>query len=123
MPETVSDTLNTAADLIETHGWTKGTAGWPGYGGGSKLCIEGGIIAALGGTFQSIRRDDLTDCPAYRAVERYTETPRSDEGKGRLFRFNDANGRTAVEVVATLRAVALIEAARDDAELLAECGR
>lgn len=116
-----SEVLHTAADLIERQGWTTGTSGWPGYGTGSALCLEGGIIAALGMTFRDIRergiRQALWDCPAYQAVEGYTNTPRAgDSGTdGRLWRFNDKIGRTASEVIEVLRAAAAIEAAREDA--------
>lgn len=116
-----SEVLNTAADLIQRQGWTTGTKGWPGYGTGTALCLEGGIIAALGMTFRDIRergiREALWDCPAYQAVESYTNTPRDgDSGtEGRLWRFNDKVDRTASEVIETLRAAAAIEAAREDA--------
>lgn len=113
-----SEVLNLAADLIEERGWVHGTNGWPGFGEGSGLCLEGGIMAALGLDFAGLT--SLWNCPAYEAVERYTGEPRA-RGNGRLFRVNDRS--TASQVIEVLRATAVIEAAREDAALLAEIGR
>lgn len=105
-----SEVLNKAADLIEEHGWTKGQ-GWTDTGKG--LCLEGGIAAALGieTNFAAPHdEDDYTQfaaCPAYRAVKDYLGY-RAD-----LWNWNDRRAESAEDVIATLRATALIEAARE----------
>lgn len=116
---TTSETLNKAADLIEERGWRVGPGGW-GYGG-TPLCLEGGIIAALGfkgfGDVE-LRLDEFFTCPAYRAVSDYLGLDPSLTPAGTpvnpLYRFNDKKGRTQAEVIATLRAAALIEAAKEN---------
>lgn len=118
-----SEVLNTAADLILERGWRQGPGGWDGYvPEDSRLCLEGGIMAALG--MPEERRGalygEVVECPAYAAVARYldkptrpgnsTETERADW----VWHWNDAIGRTDTEVIAVLRAAALIEAAREE---------
>ncbi len=129
-----SEVLNLAADLIEERGWATGVESWAQSGQG--LCIEGGVIAAAGlNPAEAIGH--IHTCPAYRAVmEHIGEAnivlpPDVDREYGlRLWMWNDEVNpetgdylRTAAEVIATLRAVALIEAAREDATLMQECGR
>jgi hypothetical protein len=122
-----SDVLNKAADLIEERGWVKGE-GWvtdltP---DGAPLCLEGGIQAALGMRVKSDTGDDrkfapLLQCPAYRAVSTYLDREHAGvepcevgfTGQP-LYWWNDER-ETADEVIATLRAVAVIEAAREEA--------
>lgn len=109
-----SDILNRAADLIEEKGWTSGS-GWPGeaeYGGSEMggLCLEGGIMAALGLNYGQRWDDIFKTCPAVHAVNAYLER---DEGYA-LYDWNDAPGRTAAEVIEVLRACAVIEAAREE---------
>ena len=113
-----SDVLNKAADEIERRGWTaKGTDGWVGFAAADgPVCMEGGIMAALGVSWHETVLVELWQCPAYQAVETYLHGAAEREGgvpASPLWRFNDATGRTASEVVATLRAVALIEAAKE----------
>ncbi|HJR88945.1 MAG TPA: hypothetical protein VJ782_02165, partial [Aeromicrobium sp.] len=62
---------------------------------------------------------------AKRAVEAYlnlADIPVAHGGRY-LWNWNDQPGRTASEVVEVLRATAIIEAAKEDAALLAEAGR
>ncbi|HJR88969.1 MAG TPA: hypothetical protein VJ782_02285 [Aeromicrobium sp.] len=110
-----SEILNKAADLIEEQeGWTSGS-GWPGeaeYGGSETggLCLEGGIMAALGIKFGQRWDDTFKTCPAVHAVNAYLERPAGHA----LYGWNDMPGRTADEVVEVLRAAAVIEAAREE---------
>lgn len=121
-----SEVLNKAADEIEKRGWMKG-AGWI-VTRGSKaspddapVCLEGGIMAALGMRITVPEGADVTDehfeplwtCPAYLAVLRHID---GDERPLRLYYWNDHSVRTAEQVIATLRATAVIEAARENAE-------
>jgi len=125
MTQNVSETLNRAAVLIEERGWRKGAGGWPGVGSdesGKSLCLEGGIMAALGGTYSSLPMREFWACPAYVAVRDHlglsdamepnvwgtTKVPADP-----MWRYNDARGRTASEVIEVLRATAVIEAARE----------
>ena len=113
MTET-SEVLYRAADLIEERGWVR-DGGWVMYDEpGSPVCIEGAIQAAAGfpammcgGTYRI--RAAVTACPAYRAVCAYLGDPVE------LYHWNDREDRTASEVVEVLRAVAVIEAARENA--------
>lgn len=106
-----SEVLNKAADLIEEHGWIKGQ-GWPGepYHTG-KLCLEGGLLAAMGMVYQDIaddeRHDEFRACPAYQAVREYT----GHDGSS-LWTWNDGR-QSAIEVIEVLRGAALVEAARE----------
>jgi hypothetical protein len=130
---TVSETLNRAADLIEERGWNVDGNGWC-VNGGQPLCLEGALGAA-----QDMDGIRSWGTPAHRAVvehlrDRTTKMP---------FRWNDdlfhahvkaaiaahdfstpfdmdsaraearENGKT--EVIATLRACAVIEAAKETA--------
>jgi hypothetical protein len=125
-----SEVLYKAADLIEERGWTEGV-GWRHEDGGP-LCLEGGILAAIGGSFD---KGDHYGCPAYEAVRAYLGGP--------PFMWNDdlANRRVSAaiaagecrmenltevraeakewaknEVIATLRAAAVIEAAKENSD-------
>ncbi len=124
----VAETLHRAADLIEERGWVRGS-GWvtPSRASGP-LCLEGGIMAALGLQLPDQILDDrlfapLVTCPAYRAVSAYLEReevtimPSGGMVGGLLYRWNDESARTAAEVVEVLRAAAAIEQAKHDAEL------
>ena len=112
-----SEVLNRAADLIEERGWRQGPAGWDDREG-SRLCLEGGILAAIGSSFESIDLHEwFMGCPAYAAVANYLEMPSGRDVPGHdnraIWRFNDEFGRTQAEVVETLRACAVIEASRE----------
>lgn len=119
-----SEVLNRAADLIEERGWAQGNDGM--RVDGSPLCLEGGIAAAAGlEGYNELRDDvfvfnyfDVEACPAYVAVKTYLASRPATEyaqpfGAGEVWGWNDLSTRTQAEVVATLRAVALIEAARE----------
>lgn len=110
-----SEVLNRAADLIEERGWVQGVDGMI-ADGCSPLCLEGGIAAAIGADMHAgagpyppkYFYDDVEECPAWAAVTSYLSL--------RPYVWNDNEGRTAAEVVEVLRAVALIEAAKENAE-------
>lgn len=122
--EATSEVLNRAAHLIEQRGWQAGGTGWPSPERPSgQLCLEGGIMAALGFEFRDVD-EDFWFCPAYAAVAGYLgldQTPQQDGTlpEEPLYRWNDHEHRTADEVTSTLRAVALIEAAKEQAEVSA----
>jgi hypothetical protein len=86
-----SDVLNKAADLIEERGWLQGIHG---LGTDRGLCMEGGILAALGRS-----RDDCAfrgsqyggRCPVYNAVMEHLG--RADYTEKPLWRWNDAEER------------------------------
>lgn len=107
-----SEVLNTAADLIEERGWVRGE-GWIHADDPNKsLCLEGGIQAAMGLTWEQVEQssfDALWACPAYNAVRDYLEIGSA------LFQWNDRVDRTQAEVVEVLRATAVIEAAKEEA--------
>lgn len=108
-----SEVLNRAADLIQGHGWGVGADSFK--AGDSGLCLEGGIMAALGHELHST----LPSCPAYKAVAAHLNLKPGN----RLYNWNDAtrgyeaDSRTAEEVIEVLRATAVIEAAREDARV------
>lgn len=120
-----SEVINLAADLIEERGWTKGGVGML-ADNTSKLCLEGAIGAVIdAGTVASCAieggplvydYDHIHACPAYAAVQDYLG------GGQTLWVWNDmvADVQRVIEV---LRAAAAVEAAREDAALLAEMGR
>lgn len=128
-----ADVLNRAADLIKERGWIQGNDGM--RVDGSPLCLEGGIAAAIGlEAYNELRDDvfvfnyfDVESCPAYAAVRVYLATRPAEEyaqafGQGEVWGWNDKDGRTQAEVVEVLRAVAVIEAAREEAAQRVEVG-
>jgi hypothetical protein len=115
-----SEVLNTAADLIEERGWKRGNDGFRGKGG---LCLEGGIIAALGWEWGAVPEMAFSGytCPAYEAVRDHLDVVRNgDNYTERLWLWNDAPTRTAAEVIEVLRACAVIEAAREEQDAVWE---
>lgn len=115
-----SEVLNRAADLIEERGWTTGNSGFS----GPRICLEGGLIAALGmgPRFVDVNLSALWACPAYRSVALYLDRDLTIDResllpKEPLWRWNDVEGRTATEVIEALRACAVIESAREEARL------
>ncbi|MGD9753305.1 MAG: hypothetical protein AB7W59_20110 [Acidimicrobiia bacterium] len=123
-----SDVLNTAADLLEERGWTQ-VQGWGWEKGLSNLCLEGGILIASGIDMHTTTVfRDLNTCPAATAVREYLTLEPMDPNwhsgdpreTGPLWCWNDAIGRTAEQVIATLRATALMVAARESADELTE---
>jgi hypothetical protein len=125
MPISTSEVLNTAADLIERRGWSTGT-GWTEMDDDGPLCIQGAIGAAMGQVNAVGFR-----CPAYDAVAEYLglesglfiwndnlRFARSESGwpswVGGSRESATEHGRT--QVLATLRAAALIEAAKENSD-------
>lgn len=111
IPNRTSDVLNLAADLIEERGWVQGVSGWQSERRPAPLCLEGGLIAAMGTTYKEIYLREFWACPAYRAVQSYLNLgpvdPRRQETA--LWRFNDHHSEQ--RVIEVLRATALIESA------------
>lgn len=106
-----SEVLNRAAELIEERGWADRNVdseeAWGEYSDTSPICLEGGILAAVGADKYTI--GGLRRCPAYRAVHAYLDFPENRP----LYVYNDAIGRSASEVIKVLRATAVIEQARE----------
>ena len=111
-----SEVLNRAADMIEERGWVRGKGWGPDDGG---LCLEGALIAASGLSAAIGKRLAVyTQCPAYDAVVAYLgkdPQPRIAPIVDTLWAWNDARSEVT-EVIEVLRAVAVIEAARENAE-------
>lgn len=111
-----SEVLNRAADLIESRGWVQGSAGMI-IATDSPLCLQGAIGAAAGMAESPDARHSsgapvydylvTQTCPAGDAVRAYL-------GYGKPWMWNDHHERTATEVIEVLRAVAVIEAAREE---------
>lgn len=118
-----SEVLDRAADMIQERGWTYGPSGWEGHGDPEQtgLCLEGGIAAAVGISLDSeADQHALVSCPAYEAVWNYLETDTTWECfHDRLYDWNDTADRSAEDVIAVLRATALIEAAKENSEVSA----
>lgn len=79
-----ADVLDQAADILERDGWTQGEWGFT----GQPHCIDGGLIAAAN-----------TDADYSGALEAIAVHLRTTH----LLAWNDADGRTADEVLAALR--------------------
>lgn len=120
-----SEVLHLAADAIEKRGWTRGGPEgsddpWGLHGG--PVCIEGAIQAASGVG----HTPEFYFCPAYEAVIEHLDLhpfPKVGPVMQGLWQWNDSRQRTSAEVIEVLRAAAAVEQAREDTELLAECGR
>lgn len=112
-----SEVLNRAADLIEERGWTRGS--WGG-GSGRALCLEGGIIAALGSQFDdpSFNYDKFSACPAYVAVENYLVSAGRLADDDSLWAWND-DMPDMEPVIAVLRAAALVEETKEADAIIA----
>lgn len=104
-----SEILNKAADLIEQRGWGKGPGTWS----GDRLCLEGGLMAAMG--VSANHTPDFHFCPAHRAVSDYLGRDLHEDAERHLgvWSWNDEPARTANEVIEVLRAAAVIEAAKE----------
>lgn len=106
-----SDILNKAADLLQSGGWTGGTDGMRVNG---PHCLEGAIQAATGAEPGFYGPNEYPylfthPCPAGDAVKAHLNLlPDRD-----VYEWNDADGRTAEQVIEVLRATALVEAARE----------
>lgn len=99
-----SVTLDLAADAIQMAGWGQGPDSWRDSNG---LCLEGGIMAAVGiPAGKAGWADALTNCPAYRAMSEYLAV-------SEVWTWNDAEGRTQQEVIEVLRAAAAVERVKE----------
>lgn len=102
-----SEVLDLAADKIEENGWRTGGGWWPTHGR-QELCLEGGLIAALGLTPEELDPDDtdqwlgFQSCPAYQAVRNHIGTTKS------LWSWNDSQN-TKERVLEALRGAAEAE--------------
>lgn len=103
-----SEVLDLAADKIEENGWRTGGGWFPEQHYDQRICLEGGIVAALGLTPETLDLDDEDDwsslqtCPAYVAVKSHIGT------SGALWSWNDR--QTSKEpVLAALRGAAEAE--------------
>lgn len=127
---TVSETLNTATDLLQERGWTKGE-GWDWDADGTRpLCLAIGVAA---GITEANGFEPFNECPAGRAVRAYLNmTPTPDPwgtwgtlpnlASSALYRWNDQVPTSAAEVIEVLRAAAVIEAARENESAAVEVG-
>lgn len=119
-----SEVLYLAADEIDRRGWRQGP-GWN-YSGMEHvaLCLEGGIMAALGMTSPSSGMtiyllDVLCQCSAYRAVADLLglnaplHARRPKVGEQPLWKWNDQYGRTKEQVTEALRAAAFAESKKE----------
>ena len=106
-----SAVLDLAADAVQSRGWTSGPDGWLRSG---PVCLEGAIMAALGG----VGTAELRACPAYGAVQRYLGLD-DVEGSIRssLWAWNDALPGSVeyaqARVIEVLRAAAAVERVRE----------
>ena len=107
--------IDTAADLIETLGWTQGPDGWPSTPDhDGPVCAEGGLMLA-GGINWATGPGELVafwQSPAVTAVK-------NQIGATFIPEWNDEEGRTRGEVIGALRSAAAVERQRagDLAEL------
>lgn len=109
-----SEVLYLAADLIEQQGWTQvnGTnsieddiqAWYPKPGSTLPLCLEGGLYSAAGSCSDSY--DAKVALGEYLGIQ-WT----------RLYVWNDRTAKSAAEVIEVLRACAVIEAAKENADV------
>lgn len=126
-----SEVLNLTADILERDGWMQDDGWWPAYEG-APVCLEGGMVAALG--FGPGARPVLRQCEAYAAVKSYLDLDNlglpclcgdktcTVDIPQELYVWNDMPGRTQAEVIGVLRATALIEAAKENAADLVAVG-
>ena len=117
MTEKTSELLNRAADEIQKYGWTTGPRGWY-RDKNAGLCLEGGILAAMGLTYDEMSMLEFWACPAYNAVADYLRLPEDWE----LYAWNDgsvvsphAGVATAEKVIEVLRGAAMVEEAKERA--------
>lgn len=113
----VSEVLHESADIIERQGWTKGNGMTPGEG---PKCLMGAIGQAIGAPVMDMRPIFDRSCFSYAAVERHPAhiavAEHIDDAIASawgMFHWNDAEDRTAEDVIGVLRAAAVIEEARE----------
>lgn len=111
---TTSETLNLAADLIEERGWARGNCAMQTTG---PTCLEGAIGAAINASTRPPYTCDSSPSvlvygyseihahPAYKAIVEHLGVVG--------WVWNDSRSRTQAEVIAVLRATAVIESARE----------
>ena len=121
MTEKTSELLNRAADEIQKYGWTTGEDGWF-RDKNAGLCLEGGILAAMGLEFGVGNPEDFWACPAYNAVADYLGLEQGWDGSREVWRWNDgaivsphAGVATAEKVIEVLRGAAMVEEAKERA--------
>src|SRR5687768_1199599 len=105
-----SEVLTEAADMLKAGRWVQGD-GWPGAAYNDGLCLEGGIMAALGLVYDMNQSNgglnDFYACPAYKAVREYLdEKGELSKGGGSVWGWNDTYWRTKAQVLRVLRTVA-----------------
>jgi hypothetical protein len=123
-----SEILTKAAEAIQTQGFTQGGSGWH-WETGKPICIEGGILAALGVQWNSLSIEDESyeqwmKCPARIAVADYLETtemaPRlrwagyGPDSEREIWRYNDDESTTEAEVIAVLLSAAKAEREKEN---------
>jgi hypothetical protein len=95
-----SDTLNKAADELQANGWMSPHVSV----GPNPTCAQ----VAIGRVGRTVAEKD--------AADRALWTHIGGTCVGDIWRWNDADGRTAEQVIETLRAAAVIEAAKETAD-------
>ena len=120
MTEKTSELLNRAADEIQKYGWTTGEDGWF-RDKNAGLCLEGGILAAMGLNIGQMDLFEFWACPAYNAVADYLGLEQR-AGNREVWRWNDgaivsphAGVATAEKVIEVLRGAAMVEEAKERA--------
>lgn len=107
-----SEVLNLAADYIELNGWKQGGGWWP--ESGEPACAEGGI--------DRVCSDRMPKDDEWLTRKRLAVAALSEYVGQYGWYWNDTPGLRQSDVIETLRAVAVVEAAREDAALLSEMG-
>ncbi len=109
-PATVADVLDAAADHIQQHGWAQGSYRTP-----DGCCCARGAIAVTRGDYDGcVNADDvdaekaLEELGDYLVEHDLVDVSEDDRGQGvcPIITWNDEPGRTADEVIGTLRRVA-----------------
>lgn len=109
-----SEVLTRAADILRDGKWAT-IGGWPGDHNNRQdgsLCLEGGIMAALG--LQLEDDDSLANevhkefyaCPAYTAVQEYLVEKGHIAEDDRAYTYNDQVAKNKADVIRVLRTVA-----------------
>lgn len=113
MEQQLSSILMQASRIIQERGWANGSDADPWAGlTGQSVCAEGAIAAAMQLDGLGYNRVVANGCPAFTAVTKYLGF------EDRLWAWNDAPGRTATEVINTLKAAAIVELCKEKTALL-----
>ena len=111
-----SEVLNRAADLIEQRGWAQG-AGWQATTPTTPLCAEGAIRAvAVDHEAEQVAVARVSEHLGLPATFPYRHSDLMTWDCRYLWVWNDVAPVEATEVIAVLRAAALVEAAKENAE-------